>query len=121
MPTPAVKLTLNALELAQAGRFADVRELFVAQLQPLVVPDALQAAWQAELAKEGNVAAVGTPLSAAEPIAPWKAPDYADPASFEEHEVTLGSGALAVAGTVSLPHQITAGPRRRAAAGLGFA
>ncbi len=30
---------------------------------------------------------------------------YADPDSFEEHDVTLGSGPLAVPGTLSLPHK----------------
>ncbi|MFF2809119.1 hypothetical protein ACFVT2_18420 [Streptomyces sp. NPDC058000] len=34
---------------------------------------------------------------------PWAAPSYADPDAFEEHEVTLGAGALAVAGTVTVP------------------
>ncbi|WP_405708287.1 alpha/beta hydrolase [Streptomyces sp. NBC_00046] len=34
---------------------------------------------------------------------PWVAPSYADTEAFEEHEVTVGSGALAVAGTVTVP------------------
>ncbi|MFD0154699.1 dienelactone hydrolase family protein [Streptomyces sp. NPDC055721] len=34
---------------------------------------------------------------------PWAAPSYADPDAFEEHDVTVGAGALAVAGTVTLP------------------
>jgi uncharacterized protein len=156
-----VETALNALELAQAGRFADVAELFTAHLRPLVVPDALATAWLAELAKRGPVKSVGTPLSeplptglvvvkvpvicerggftlvapvtdtgelaglqlaplsAAEPVGPWEPPDYADPARFEEHEVTLGSPPLAVAGTVSLPHQITAGPAIVLLAGSG--
>ena len=33
MPTTPVQTTLSALELAQAGRFAEIRELFVPQLQ----------------------------------------------------------------------------------------
>ncbi|MFF3437187.1 alpha/beta hydrolase family protein [Streptosporangium sp. NPDC002721] len=36
--------------------------------------------------------------------APWQPPSYADPASFGEHDVTVGDGPLAVSGTVSLPH-----------------
>jgi len=36
------------------------------------------------------------PPNAAEPTAPWQPPPYADPAAFDEHDVTLGSGALAV-------------------------
>jgi uncharacterized protein len=161
MLSPAVEVTLSALELAQAGRFADVRELFTVQLQPLVVPEALETAWNAELAKQGPITSVGTPqneptptgvtvvkvpvtcegggftlvaavseagqlaglqlapLAASEPVAPWAPPDYADPAGFEEHEVTLGSPPLEVAGTVSLPHQITAGPAVVLLAGSG--
>jgi dienelactone hydrolase len=34
---------------------------------------------------------------------PWAPPPYTDPDAFEEHDVTVGSGALAVAGTVTVP------------------
>ncbi|MEW9554856.1 alpha/beta hydrolase [Nonomuraea sp. NPDC050783] len=34
---------------------------------------------------------------------PWTPPPYARPRRFAEHEVTVGSGALAVPGTLSLP------------------
>ncbi|WP_333736261.1 alpha/beta hydrolase [Streptomyces sp. IBSBF 2806] len=34
---------------------------------------------------------------------PWAPPPYADPYAFEEHDVTVGSGALAVGGTVTIP------------------
>ncbi|MER7827968.1 dienelactone hydrolase family protein [Streptomyces sp. NPDC096097] len=34
---------------------------------------------------------------------PWAAPSYADPDAFEEYDVTVGVGALAVAGTVTVP------------------
>jgi uncharacterized protein len=43
------------------------------------------------------------PDTAAEPITPWQQPSYADTTAFAEEEVTLGSGALAVSGTLSLP------------------
>ncbi|MGI5488587.1 alpha/beta fold hydrolase [Microtetraspora malaysiensis] len=36
--------------------------------------------------------------------AAWTPPPYADQATFDEHEVTLGAGPLAVPGTLSLPH-----------------
>ena len=49
------------------------------------------------------------PPSAAEPTAPWEPPAYADPERFDEQDVTVGSGPLAVPGTLSLPHQ--PGPR----------
>jgi dienelactone hydrolase len=38
----------------------------------------------------------------------WPSPPYADPRRFEDQEVTLGTGPLAVGGTLSLPR--TAGP-----------
>ncbi|GAB3334214.1 alpha/beta hydrolase [Micromonospora halotolerans] len=41
--------------------------------------------------------------------AAWTPPPYASPTMFDEHEVTVGSGPLAVAGTVSLPRR--PGPR----------
>jgi dienelactone hydrolase len=34
----------------------------------------------------------------------WTPPSYATPRRFDEHEVTVGSGPLAVPGTVSMPH-----------------
>ena len=49
------------------------------------------------------------PASAAEPIAPWEPPGYADPDMFDEQDVTVGSGSLAVPGTLSLPRR--SGPR----------
>ncbi|MEP7023901.1 MAG: hypothetical protein ABJB47_08855 [Actinomycetota bacterium] len=49
------------------------------------------------------------PAGAAEPTEPWQPPAYADPAAFGEQDVTIGSGPLAVPGTLSLPHG--AGPQ----------
>jgi uncharacterized protein len=43
------------------------------------------------------------PPSAAEPTAPWEPPVYADPERFEEEAVSVGSGPLAVPGTLSIP------------------
>ncbi|MFB9678637.1 alpha/beta hydrolase family protein [Streptosporangium vulgare] len=48
-------------------------------------------------------------LRLAADTAPWKPPPYADPESFDEHDVTIGDGPLAVSGTMSLPRG--AGPR----------
>lgn len=47
-----------------------------------------------------KLAARADPAAAA---AQWTPPSYADPSAFEEQEVTLGSGPLAVPGTLSLP------------------
>ena len=135
------------MELAQAGRFAEIRELFVPQLRPMVSAEGLQAAWDAELGRRGRVTSVGTPVTepgqagmtevkipvtfehgaltvvvsvaggrslagiqllpatAAQPTEPWQPPSYADPDTFAEQDVTLGSGPAAVPGTLSLPHQ----------------
>jgi uncharacterized protein len=62
MPTAPEHSVLTALEFARAGRFAEVSELFAPPLRPLVVPDALQNAWDAELDKQGAIASVGAPV-----------------------------------------------------------
>jgi hypothetical protein len=43
------------------------------------------------------------PAGDAKPAEPWQPPSYANPDRFTEHEVMLGSGPLAVPGTLSLP------------------
>ena len=135
------------MELAQAGRFSEIRERFAPQLRSMVSAEGLQAAWDAELGRRGAVTSVGTPVtepgqagmmlvkipvtfengaltvvvsvadgrslasiqllpaSAAQPTEPWQPPAYADPDKFAEQDVTLGSGPVAVPGTLSLPHQ----------------
>lgn len=138
---------LAVLDMAQAGRFAELRDLFAPQLRPMVTAEALQAAWAAELGRKGPVSSVGAPVSepagagvvvvkipvtyergamtvvvavhdsgwltgiqllpasAVEPTRPWEPPAYADPEKFDEEDVTLGTGPLAVPGTLSLPRQ----------------
>ena len=134
------------VEMARGGRFAEIRELFVPALRPMVSPAALQATWEHELDQKGEITAIGEPRSepsgpitvvrlpiscehdgltlvasvsgagllaglqlaapeASEPPAPWEPPDYADPASFDEEDVTVGDGPLAVPGTLSLPRR----------------
>jgi dienelactone hydrolase len=147
MPAAPLATSLAVLDMAQAGRFAEIRDLFAPQLRALVSPEALQAAWTAELGRRGPVSSVGTPVSepaaagvvvvrvpvtcergaltvmvsvhelgwltglqlapagAAEAAVPWEPPAYADPEQFDEQDVTVGSGPLAVPGTLSLPHQ----------------
>jgi dienelactone hydrolase len=141
-----VEVVLSALESARAGRFVEIREQFAPQLRPLLTPEALEAGWNGELARQGPITNVGAPvteptgtgavlvkvpvtcerggfaliapvteqgqlaglqlapLGAAEPVAPWEPPAYADPERFDEHEVSLGTDPLAVPGTLSLPH-----------------
>src|SRR6266487_6171793 len=142
---------MTILDLAQAGRFEEIHDLFAPPLRAMVPAEALHAAWAAEIAQRGPVTAVGEPVSepagpggvlvkipvsfergevtavisvadagwltgiqlapasAAEPAGPWQPPDYADPAAFDEQDVTVGSGPLAVPGTLSLPRR--GGPR----------
>jgi hypothetical protein len=142
--------SLAVLDLAQRGRFEEIRDLFTPQLRPIVIPEALRAAWNSAIKECGSVALVGVPVSeaagpgvttvkipvafertrtivmrvtdggklmgiqraaggAAEPSVAWEPPDYADAGRFDEHEITLGSGPLAVNGTLTLPHG--SGPR----------
>ena len=48
------------------------------------------------------------PVDGSEPPVPWEPPPYADPDRFDEQDVTVGDGPLAVPGTLTLPR--TAGP-----------
>lgn len=145
MQTPAVQTALNALDLAQSGRFTEMRDLFQPSLRDLVTAEVLKASWETEIGRQGAVTAVGAPRrettangpvvvrvpvtcehggftlvasvsesgrllglqlappAAAEPIAPWQAPAYVDRGGFDEEEVTLGTGSLSVAATISVP------------------
>jgi uncharacterized protein len=144
--TPA-QTGLAVLDLAQAARFAEIAELFAPPLRAMVPPEALQAAWTAEISQRGPVQQVGIPDSQPVPggavvtipvtfahgertvvvtvtddgwlggiqlvpadqqqdaPAAWQPPPYADPASFSEQEVTVGTGPLALPGMLSLPRQ----------------
>jgi uncharacterized protein len=145
MPDAPAPTALKVLEMARAGRFAEITERFAPQLRPMVPAEALQATWDTEIGRLGPVSSVGTPVSepagpgatvvrvpvtcergaftlvatvtddgwlaglqlappsAAEPTQPWRPPDYADPARFDEEEVTVGTGPLAVPGTLTAP------------------
>ena len=46
------------------------------------------------------------PAGAARLTEPWEPPAYADTDTFDEQDVTLGSGPLAVPGTLTLPRQM---------------
>ncbi|HUY97350.1 MAG TPA: alpha/beta hydrolase [Verrucomicrobiae bacterium] len=149
-PTPAA-IGLAILEMARAGRFAEIRERFAPALRPMVTAETLQLGWAAELDRCGPISSLGLPRSepagpglvvvkipvicqrgaltvvvsvqdtswlvgiqvasatAADPIAPWEPPAYADQGEFADQDVTVGSGPGAVPGTLSLPTQ--PGPR----------
>lgn len=44
-----------------------------------------------------------TGLQLTPPVAPWQPPDYADPESFDEEQVSIGQPPFVVQGTISLP------------------
>ena len=91
MPDRPAEVVLEALELARAGRFAAIRDLFAPKLQPLVVPEALAQAWAAELQQQGEITAVGTPLS-----------EPAPPAGVTvKVPVTCTQGGFTIVGTVA--------------------
>lgn len=140
-----VSVAERLLDLLRAERFAEIREMFAPNLRPLVTPETLRAAWDAERGRHGALASFGTPSSdptgpggalirvpvtfehgaatlvvtvgegdwltglqvaapsAAEPVRAWEPPPYAGSQPPVEREVTVGSGALAVPGTVTLP------------------
>jgi len=59
---------LAVIEMAEQGRFAEISDRFPPSLRPMVPPNALRAAWDAEIAKHGPVSGLGTP--ATEPAGP---------------------------------------------------
>jgi uncharacterized protein len=64
------------------------------------------------LTRDGQLTGIQLgPAADAAPAPVWEPPGYADPGSFSETEVTVGSGPLAVPGTLSLPAEGAAGPR----------
>jgi len=86
----------TVLDLAQAGRFEEIRDLFAPPLRAMVPAEALQAAWAAEVAQRGPVTAVGEPVS--ESAGPGGVA-VKIPVTFERGEVTVViSLAVAAAG-----------------------
>jgi uncharacterized protein len=62
------------------------------------------------LTRDGQLAGIQlAPPGGAQPAAPWEPPGYADPDRADETDVTLGSGPLAVPGTLCLPRQRQSG------------
>lgn len=63
METSPAAAALAVVEMARQGRFAEIRDRFAPQLRPMVPPEALQAAWEAEMARNGPVCLVGTAVT----------------------------------------------------------
>jgi len=87
MKTTPAATGLAVIEMARQGRFAEIRDRFAPQLRPMVPAEALQTAWEFELAKNGPVSSVGTPVT--EPGGP--------DAALVKIPVTFEHGALTVA------------------------
>jgi hypothetical protein len=56
---------LAVIEMARRGDFTGISDRFLPQLRPLAPPETLRAAWDAEVAKNGQVSALGAPLTEA--------------------------------------------------------
>ncbi len=80
---------LAVLELVRAGRFTEITEKFAPALRPMVPPDALRAAWESGLARNGQVSSVGEPTS--EPAGPG-AVVIKIPVSFTRGAATVAVG-----------------------------
>ena len=56
---------LAVVDMARQGQFAAIAERFAPPLRPMAPPEALQAAWESEIVKNGPVSSVGTPVTEA--------------------------------------------------------
>jgi hypothetical protein len=86
--TPAAA-ALAVIGMADQGRFAEIQERFAPQLRPMVPPEALQAAWEAEMAGSGALVWMGTPVT--EPASPG-ATLVKVPVRFERRALTVAVG-----------------------------
>ncbi|HEY2285877.1 MAG TPA: hypothetical protein VGH88_09060, partial [Streptosporangiaceae bacterium] len=97
----------TALELARAGRFADLRELFAPALRDMVPPAALQAAWAAALSRQGGR---DYQVTVADDLARWRAALAARPQvtirvyPADDHLFFPGSGPSSPAGYEPAQH-----------------
>jgi hypothetical protein len=59
MLSAPVDVVLSALELARAGRFAEISVLFAPRLRALMSPEALETGWNAEIARQAPITSTG--------------------------------------------------------------
>jgi uncharacterized protein len=105
-------VALAVLDLARAGRFAEIRDRFTKGLRPMVTAAALQAAWDAEVAELGLVASIGAPASGP---ADARAVVVSVPVRFERGELTLAVSVIATGELTGL--QLAPADTARPAAG----
>ena len=105
-------------EVAQMGSVVSVGTPISEQADAYIVVVTVSVGFErGELILVASVTAagelVGLQLKSADPAgAPdlWEPPPYADPDRFDEYEVTLGDGPLAVPGTLTVPKPTEAAP-----------
>jgi dienelactone hydrolase len=89
METTSAAAALAVIEMARQGQFAAISDRFAPPLRPMVPPEALRAVWESEVAKNGPVSSVGTPVT--EPAGPG-AVAVKVPVSFARGVLTVAVG-----------------------------
>jgi dienelactone hydrolase len=90
MESTSAAAGLAVIEMARQGRFEEIRDRFAPQLRPMVPAGALRAAWEAELARSGQVASVGVAVT--EPAGPGGGVLVKVPVTFERGALTVAVG-----------------------------
>ncbi|MGH3220462.1 MAG: serine aminopeptidase domain-containing protein [Streptosporangiaceae bacterium] len=90
MESTSAAAALAVIEMAGQGRFEEIRERFAPQLRPMVPAEALRSAWEAELARSGQVASVGAAVT--EPAGPGGGVLVKVPVTFERGTLTVAVG-----------------------------
>jgi dienelactone hydrolase len=90
MESTSAAAGLAVIEMARQGRFEEIRDRFAPQLRPMVPAEALRAAWEAELARSGQVASVGAAVTA--PAGPGGGVLVKVPVTFERGALTVAVG-----------------------------
>jgi dienelactone hydrolase len=61
--TGPAAISTTVLQLAQGNRFAEILDMYAPNLRPMLTPESLRAAWNAEIERYGPVTTVGGPVS----------------------------------------------------------
>lgn len=110
-------------ELGQYGTFAGVGAPISEPDGTVKIPLMFEHATRTlVVAVDGGGQLIGlrlAPAEAAAPMVPWEPPDYVSIDEFDETDVVLGDGPLAVPGTLSVPRRAGAGPAVLVLSGSG--
>ena len=113
MESTSAAAGLAVIELARQGRFEEITERFAPQLRPMVPAEALRAAWEAELARNGQVASVGGDV-VTEPAGPGVVLVKV-PVTFEHGTLTVAVGLAGEEGWITGIQLLPAGALEPAA------